>query len=42
MWERAGEVTTVGSEVKDTSLMRLALLLETVLMLRPTTVYGKQ
>jgi len=27
MWERVGEATTVGSEeVKDTSLMQLALL----------------
>jgi len=42
MWERAGEATTVGSEEVNDTQYSISSTIETVLMSRPTTVYGKQ
>ena len=38
MWERAGEVTMVGSEEVNDTQYSISSTIETVLMLGPTTV----
>jgi len=40
MWERAGEATVVGSEEWKDTQYSISSTIETVLMSRPTTVYG--